>query len=84
MGVSGGEEGALKGPSIMPGGSLSAWPELREPIFADRGQGGQPDRAANGWVPDGAGHYMKMIHNGIEYGDMQLICEAYFMMKACC
>jgi 6-phosphogluconate dehydrogenase len=59
-GVSGGEEGALKGPSMMPGGSEAAWPAVK---------------------PRGAGHYVKMVHNGIEYGDMQLICEAYFMMK---
>ena len=80
-GVSGGEEGALTGPSIMPGGSPAAWPSVK-PIF-------QAIAAkVNGTVPccewvgsDGAGHYVKMVHNGIEYGDMQLICEAYFLMK---
>ena len=80
MGVSGGEEGALKGPSMMPGGSFAAWPFVR-PIFqaicakAD----GYP---CCGWVgEDGAGHFVKMVHNGIEYGDMQLICEAYHLMR---
>ncbi len=82
-GVSGGEEGALKGPSIMPGGSLSAWPELK-PIFQAIAAkvGPNKDIPCCDWVgADGAGHYVKMVHNGIEYGDMQLICEAYFMMK---
>jgi 6-phosphogluconate dehydrogenase len=82
-GVSGGEEGALKGPSMMPGGSPAAWPIIR-PIFqaiaAKVGPNG--DIPCCEWVgPRGAGHYVKMVHNGIEYGDMQLICEAYFMMK---
>jgi len=79
-GVSGGEEGALKGPSMMPGGSPAAWP-LVKPIFqaicakAD----GEP---CCDWVGEnGAGHFVKMVHNGIEYGDMQLICEAYQIMK---
>src|SRR5690606_5139245 len=83
VGVSGGEEGALKGPSIMPGGSSSAWPELK-PIFQAIAAkvGPKNDIPCCEWVgSDGAGHYVKMIHNGIEYGDMQLICEAYFMMK---
>jgi 6-phosphogluconate dehydrogenase len=83
VGVSGGEEGALKGPSIMPGGSISAWPELK-PIFQSIAAkvGPNNDIPCCEWVgSDGAGHYVKMIHNGIEYGDMQLICEAYFMMK---
>lgn len=79
-GVSGGEEGALKGPSIMPGGSAEAWP-LVSPIFqaiAARVDGSPCCE----WVGDnGAGHFVKMVHNGIEYGDMQLICEAYFLMK---
>ena len=74
-GVSGGEEGALKGPSIMPGGNEEAWPHVRE-IFraiAAKVDGGSP---CCDWIgPAGAGHYVKMIHNGIEYGDMQLICE---------
>jgi 6-phosphogluconate dehydrogenase len=82
-GVSGGEEGALLGPSMMPGGSRDAWPHLK-PIFqaiaAKVGPNG--DIPCCEWVgPRGAGHYVKMVHNGIEYGDMQLICEAYFMMK---
>ena len=80
-GVSGGEEGALKGPSIMPGGSPEAWPEVK-PIFqaiAAKVAGGRP---CCEWVGnDGAGHYVKMVHNGIEYGDMQMICEAYWIMK---
>jgi len=80
-GVSGGEEGALLGPSIMPGGSPAAWPHLK-PIFqaiAARAPDGTP---CCDWVgKDGAGHFVKMVHNGIEYGDMQLICEAYQIMK---
>src|SRR4051812_34553051 len=83
VGVSGGEEGALKGPSIMPGGDPSAWPEVK-PIFQAIAAkvGPKNDIPCCDWVgSDGAGHYVKMIHNGIEYGDMQLICEAYFMMK---
>ena len=80
-GVSGGEEGALKGPSIMPGGSPEAWLFVK-PIFqaiAAKVAGGVP---CCEWVgSDGAGHFVKMVHNGIEYGDMQLICEAYFLMK---
>jgi 6-phosphogluconate dehydrogenase len=80
-GVSGGEEGALLGPSIMPGGSKKAWPEVK-PIFqaiAARVPDGTP---CCDWVGEnGAGHFVKMVHNGIEYGDMQLICEAYQVMK---
>ena len=80
-GVSGGEEGALRGPSIMPGGSPAAWPHV-QPIFqaiAARVDGGTP---CCDWVGnDGAGHFVKMVHNGIEYGDMQLICEAYQIMR---
>jgi len=79
-GVSGGEEGARYGPSLMPGGNPAAWPHL-QPIFqaicakAD----GEP---CCDWVgEDGSGHFVKMVHNGIEYGDMQLICEAYNLMK---
>ncbi len=82
-GVSGGEEGALKGPSIMPGGSRDAWPAVK-PIFQaiSAKVGPKNDIPCCEWVgPRGAGHYVKMVHNGIEYGDMQLICEAYFMMK---
>lgn len=80
-GVSGGEEGALLGPSIMPGGSKEAWPHVK-PIFqsiAARVEDGTP---CCDWVGEnGAGHFVKMVHNGIEYGDMQLICEAYQVMK---
>jgi len=82
-GVSGGEEGALKGPSMMPGGSPDAWPVVK-PIFQAIAAkvGPKGDIPCCEWVgPRGAGHYVKMVHNGIEYGDMQLICEAYFMMK---
>ncbi len=80
-GVSGGEEGALKGPSIMPGGDPAAWPHVK-PIFqaiAAKVEDGSP---CCDWVgPEGAGHFVKMVHNGIEYGDMQLICEAYFLLR---
>jgi 6-phosphogluconate dehydrogenase len=80
-GVSGGEEGALTGPSIMPGGSPEAWKPVK-PIFqkiAAKTSGGEP---CCDWVGEnGAGHFVKMIHNGIEYGDMQMICETYQMMK---
>ena len=80
-GVSGGEEGALKGPSIMPGGSEAAWPHVK-PIFqkiAAKVADGSP---CCEWLGrDGAGHFVKMVHNGIEYGDMQLISEAYYIMK---
>jgi 6-phosphogluconate dehydrogenase len=82
-GVSGGEEGALKGPSMMPGGSSAAWP-LVKPIFQAIAAkvGPNNDIPCCDWVgPRGAGHYVKMVHNGIEYGDMQLICEAYFLLK---
>ncbi|MDR0327931.1 MAG: decarboxylating NADP(+)-dependent phosphogluconate dehydrogenase [Planctomycetaceae bacterium] len=82
-GVSGGEEGARKGPSIMPGGSEKAW-ELVKPIFQSISAkvGKNKDIPCCEWVGvRGAGHYVKMIHNGIEYGDMQLICEAYWMLK---
>jgi 6-phosphogluconate dehydrogenase len=82
-GVSGGEEGALKGPSMMPGGSEQAWP-LVKPIFQAIAAkvGPNNDVPCCEWVgPRGAGHYVKMVHNGIEYGDMQLICEAYWMLK---
>jgi 6-phosphogluconate dehydrogenase len=82
-GVSGGEEGALKGPSMMPGGSEKAWP-LVKPVFQAIAAkvGPNNDIPCCEWVgPRGAGHYVKMVHNGIEYGDMQLICEAYFMLK---
>ncbi|HEV2831433.1 MAG TPA: decarboxylating NADP(+)-dependent phosphogluconate dehydrogenase, partial [Hanamia sp.] len=80
-GVSGGEEGALLGPSIMPGGSKEAWPAVK-PIF--QGIAAKVDDGAPccDWVGNGgAGHFVKMVHNGIEYGDMQLICEVYQIMK---
>jgi len=79
-GVSGGEEGALKGPSIMPGGSAAAWPHVK-PIF--QGIAAKVDGVpCCDWVgSNGAGHFVKMVHNGIEYGDMQLIGEAYALMK---
>ncbi len=97
-GVSGGEEGARFGPSLMPGGEAGAWEEIRpiwEAIAAkvdpDTGkpiEGAAPGKPVEGGVPctthigpDGAGHYVKMVHNGIEYGDMQMICEAYALMK---
>jgi len=80
-GVSGGEEGARRGPSIMPGGSPAAWPHVK-PIFqAISAKVGEGVPCCD-WVGEGgAGHYVKMTHNGIEYGDMQLICEAYHLMK---
>lgn len=80
-GISGGEEGARHGPSIMPGGNPKAWPHIKE-IFqaiAAKVDTGEP---CCDWVGDeGAGHYVKMVHNGIEYGDIQLICEAYQLLK---
>lgn len=97
-GVSGGEEGARFGPSLMPGGSKAAWEQL-EPIWKaiaakvdpNTGQpleGAKPGKPVEGGFsctayigPDGAGHYVKMVHNGIEYGDMQMICEAYDLMQ---
>ena len=81
LGVSGGEEGALKGPSMMPGGSFSAWPEVRE-IFQSMSAKVDDNVPCCDWIgEDGSGHFVKMVHNGIEYGDMQLICEAYQIMK---
>ncbi len=80
-GVSGGEEGALKGPSIMPGGSPGAWPHVK-PIFQSIAAKVEDGTPCCDWVGEnGAGHFVKMVHNGIEYGDMQLICEAYQIMK---
>lgn len=80
-GVSGGEEGALKGPSIMPGGSAKAWPHVK-PIFQAISAKVSDGSPCCDWVGEnGAGHFVKMVHNGIEYGDMQLICEAYQIMK---
>ncbi len=79
-GVSGGEEGALKGPSIMPGGQRDAY-ELVEPILTAISAKVGDDPCCTYIGPDGAGHYVKMVHNGIEYGDMQLICESYQLLK---
>jgi len=80
-GVSGGEEGALKGPSIMPGGSKDAW-AIVKPIFQSIAAKVEDGTPCCDWVGEnGAGHFVKMVHNGIEYGDMQLICEAYQIMK---
>lgn len=80
-GVSGGEEGALMGPSIMPGGSPEAWPLVKD-IFQSISAKVEDGSPCCDWVGnDGAGHFVKMVHNGIEYGDMQLITEAYYLMK---
>ena len=81
VGVSGGEEGALKGPSIMPGGSKEGWAALA-PIYQKIAAIAEGEPCCRHMGPDGAGHYVKMAHNGIEYGDMQLICEAYAILKA--
>ena len=80
-GVSGGEEGALKGPSMMPGGSAAAWESVK-PIFQAICAKVEDGTPCCDWVGEnGAGHFVKMVHNGIEYGDMELICEAYQLMK---
>ncbi|HXR78869.1 MAG TPA: decarboxylating NADP(+)-dependent phosphogluconate dehydrogenase [Bryobacteraceae bacterium] len=80
-GVSGGEEGARFGPSIMPGGNREAWPHVKE-IFQSIAAKVEDGTPCCDWVgEDGAGHYVKMVHNGIEYGDMQLICEAYQLLR---
>jgi len=86
-GVSGGEEGARHGPSIMPGGSPDAWPHVKDIFQAVAAKVEDPvtgrQEACCDWVGEnGAGHFVKMVHNGIEYGDMQLICEAYSLMQA--
>jgi len=81
IGVSGGEEGALKGPSIMPGGSAEGWKALA-PIYTKIAAVAEGESCCRHMGPDGAGHYVKMVHNGIEYGDMQLICEAYAILQA--
>ena len=79
-GVSGGEEGARYGPSLMPGGHADAWPHIK-PIFQAIAAKADGEPCCD-WVGDGgAGHFVKMVHNGIEYGDMQLIAEAYHLMK---
>jgi len=80
-GVSGGEEGALHGPSIMPGGSAAAWPHVKN-IFQSIAAKVDDGSPCCEWLGnDGAGHFVKMVHNGIEYGDMQMICEAYALMR---
>ena len=80
-GVSGGEEGARNGPSIMPGGNPAAWPHVKD-IFQSIAAKVEDGTPCCDWVgEDGAGHYVKMVHNGIEYGDMQLICEAYDLLQ---
>jgi len=80
-GVSGGEEGARRGPSIMPGGNPAAWPHVKT-IFQSIAAKVEDGTPCCDWVgEDGAGHYVKMVHNGIEYGDMQLICEAYDLLQ---
>jgi 6-phosphogluconate dehydrogenase len=80
IGVSGGEEGALKGPSLMPGGSEAAW-QIVAPIYQKIAAQVEGEPCCRYMGPDGAGHYVKMVHNGIEYGDMQLICEAYAILR---
>src|SRR5699024_6354656 len=80
-GVSGGEEGALNGAAIMPGGTKSAWEEVKPVLqsIAAKAKDGMP---CCDWVgPGGSGHFVKMIHNGIEYGDMQLISESYWVLR---
>ncbi len=80
-GISGGEEGALKGPSIMPGGSYASWNQIK-PIFQSIAAKVEDGIPCCDWIGDnGAGHFVKMVHNGIEYGDMQLICEAYMLLR---
>lgn len=80
-GVSGGEEGARYGPSLMPGGHIEAWPHIKD-IFQSISAKADGEPCCD-WVgDDGAGHFVKMVHNGIEYGDMQLCCEAYHLMKS--
>ena len=81
MGVSGGEDGARNGPSMMPGGTAAAWPDIKD-LFQSIAAVAPDGTPTCDWVgPDGAGHYVKMVHNGIEYGDMQVIAEAYHLMK---
>ncbi|MDE3166935.1 MAG: NADP-dependent phosphogluconate dehydrogenase, partial [Acidobacteriota bacterium] len=80
-GVSGGEEGARNGPSMMPGGSVAAWPLVKDIFQAICAKTPEGEPCCDWMGEDGAGHYVKMTHNGIEYGDMQLICEAYQLMK---
>lgn len=81
-GISGGEEGARHGPSIMPGGNPKAWPQIKEIFQAISAKAAEDGLPCCEWVGEGgAGHYVKMVHNGIEYGDMQLICEAYQILR---
>ena len=81
MGISGGEEGALNGPSIMPGGSEEAWPEIKD-LFQKISAKINQNIPCCEWIgKNGAGHFVKMVHNGIEYGDMQIICEAFHIMR---
>jgi 6-phosphogluconate dehydrogenase len=80
-GVSGGEEGALKGPSLMPGGSPAAWPHVKNIFQAICAKTPDGEPCCDWMGENGAGHFVKMVHNGIEYGDMQLICEVYDLMK---
>lgn len=81
-GISGGEEGARHGPSIMPGGEPSAWPQIKEIFQSISAKASEDGLSCAEWIGEGgAGHYVKMVHNGIEYGDMQLICEAYQILK---
>src|SRR5438045_3824019 len=80
-GVSGGEEGARNGPSMMPGGSPAAWPLVKDIFQAICARTPDGEPCCDWMGEDGAGHYVKMVHNGIEYGDMQLICEAYQLLK---
>ncbi|WP_045222292.1 decarboxylating NADP(+)-dependent phosphogluconate dehydrogenase [Desulfonatronum thioautotrophicum] len=80
-GVSGGEEGALHGPSIMPGGNAAAWPALQPILQAIAAKAADGAPCCEWLGPDGSGHFVKMVHNGIEYGDMQLICEAYQLLS---
>jgi 6-phosphogluconate dehydrogenase len=80
-GVSGGEEGALRGPAIMPGGDVQAWPRIR-PILQAIAARAEDGKSCCDWVGPGAsGHFVKMVHNGIEYADMQTLCEAYFLLQ---
>ncbi|WHH58088.1 decarboxylating NADP(+)-dependent phosphogluconate dehydrogenase [Petroclostridium sp. X23] len=81
VGVSGGEEGALNGPSIMPGGDVQAWWQVEKILTDISAKVNENVPCCSYMGPDGAGHYVKMVHNGIEYGDMQLISEAYYLMK---
>ena len=81
-GISGGEEGARHGPSIMPGGEPSAWPQIKEIFQSISAKASEDGLSCAEWIGEGgSGHYVKMVHNGIEYGDMQLICEAYQILK---